>query len=75
MRSVDRIDKTAVDSLLIYRALVAETTWQVVSARKYSYGYTRSYGLLMPGCLFAGIGIGLAFERAVMLPEGTVSIG
>lgn len=39
------------------------------------YAFTRSYGLLIPGCILAGIGIGLAFERAVMRPDVTVSIG
>jgi hypothetical protein len=40
-----------------------------------AYAFTRSYGLLIPGCILAGIGIGLAFERAVMRPDVTVSIG
>jgi len=39
------------------------------------YAFTRSYGLLIPGCILCGIGIGLAFERAAMRPDVTVSIG
>jgi len=40
-----------------------------------AYAFTRSYGLLIPGCILCGIGIGLAFERAAMRPDVTVSIG
>jgi hypothetical protein len=40
-----------------------------------AYAFTRSYGLLIPGCILAGLGIGLAFERTVMRPDVTVSIG
>ncbi len=39
------------------------------------YALTRSYGLLIPGCILTGIGIGLAFERAAARPDVTVSIG
>lgn len=39
------------------------------------YAFTHSYGLLIPGCILAGLGIGLAFEHAVMQPDVTVSIG
>ena len=39
------------------------------------YAFTRSYGLLIPGCILCGIGVGLAFERAAMRPDVTVSIG
>jgi hypothetical protein len=33
------------------------------------YGLTRSYGLLIPGCILTGIGLGLVFDRP---PLGTV---
>jgi hypothetical protein len=39
------------------------------------YIFTRSYGLLIPGCILAGIGVGLAFERALSRPDVTVSVG
>ena len=39
------------------------------------YVFTRSYGLLIPGCILAGIGVGLMFERALARPDVTVSIG
>ena len=39
------------------------------------YALTRSYGLLIPGCILTGIGIGLAFDRAVARPDITVSLG
>ena len=32
------------------------------------YAFTRSYGLLVPGCILAGLGIGLVFDRP---PLGT----
>lgn len=38
------------------------------------YVFTRSYGLLIPGCILGGIGVGLAFERALARPDVTVSI-
>ena len=40
-----------------------------------AYVFTRGYGFLIPGCILAGLGIGLAFERAVMQPDVAVSIG
>ena len=39
------------------------------------YAFTRSYGLLIPGCILAGIGVGLAFERTLSRPDVTVSVG
>ena len=39
-----------------------------------AYAFTRAYGLLIPGCILAGIGVGLLFER-VMNPGVTVSLG
>ena len=39
------------------------------------YAFTRTYGLLIPGCILAGIGVGLAFERTLSRPDITVSIG
>ena len=39
------------------------------------YGFKHTYGLLIPGCILAGIGVGLAFERALTRPAVTVSIG
>jgi len=39
------------------------------------YAFTRSYGLLIPGCILAGIGVGLTFERTMARPDVTVSIG
>ncbi len=39
------------------------------------YAFTRSYGLLIPGCILAGIGLGLAFEGALGRPDVTVSVG
>jgi hypothetical protein len=39
------------------------------------YIFTHSYGLLVPGCILAGIGVGLAFERTLSRPDVTVSIG
>jgi hypothetical protein len=39
------------------------------------YALTRSYGLLIPGCILAGVGLGLAFDRpplgtAIAVPLG-----
>jgi hypothetical protein len=39
------------------------------------YALTRSYGLLVPGCIVAGVGLGLAFDRpplgtAIAVPLG-----
>jgi len=39
------------------------------------YAFTRSYGLLIPGGILAGIGIGLVFERVLARPDVTVSMG
>jgi hypothetical protein len=39
------------------------------------YAFTHSYGLLIPGCVLAGIGVGLVFERTLSRPDVTVSIG
>jgi hypothetical protein len=39
------------------------------------YIFTRSYGLLIPGCILAGIGLGLAFGHALARPDVAVSIG
>jgi hypothetical protein len=39
------------------------------------YAFTCSYGLLIPGCILCGIGIGLAFERVLARPDVTVSMG
>jgi hypothetical protein len=39
------------------------------------YAFTRSYGMLIPGCILAGIGLGLVFDRpplstAIAMPIG-----
>ncbi len=39
------------------------------------YAFTRNYGLLIPGCILTGIGVGLVFERALSRPDVTVSFG
>ena len=39
------------------------------------YAFAHSYGLLIPGCILTGIGVGLAFERTLSRPDVTVSIG
>jgi hypothetical protein len=39
------------------------------------YALTRSYGLLIPGCILAGLGLGLIFGRAPMRDDITVPIG
>jgi hypothetical protein len=39
------------------------------------YAFTLSYGVLIPGCILAGIGVGLMFQRAVAYPNITVSLG
>ena len=39
------------------------------------YALTRAYGLLIPGCILAGIGVGLTFERTLSRPDVTVSLG
>ncbi|MDE3088906.1 MAG: hypothetical protein KGJ80_05935 [Chloroflexota bacterium] len=39
------------------------------------YVFTRSYGLLIPGCILVGLGVGLAFERVAARPDVSVSIG
>jgi hypothetical protein len=40
-----------------------------------AYAFTRSYGLLIPGCILAGIGIGLALGRTLSRPDVTVTLG
>lgn len=39
------------------------------------YALTRSYGLLVPGCILAGIGLGLLFDRAPLGTMITLPIG
>jgi len=39
------------------------------------YALTRAYGLLIPGCILAGIGVGLMFDRAPLTTSMTVPIG
>jgi len=39
------------------------------------YGLTRSYGLLIPGCILAGIGIGLMFDRPPLITPVAVPLG
>jgi hypothetical protein len=39
-----------------------------------AYMFTRAYGLLIPGCILAGIGVGLLFERT-MNSGVTISLG
>lgn len=39
------------------------------------YVFTRSYGLLIPGCILAGIGIGLVFDRPPLGTAIAVPIG
>ncbi len=39
------------------------------------YVFTHSYGMLIPGCILVGIGVGLVFERSLSRPDVTVSIG
>ncbi len=39
------------------------------------YVMTRSYGILIPGCILAGIGIGLMFDRPPLGTSITVPIG
>lgn len=39
------------------------------------YALTRSYGLLIPGCILAGIGLGLAFDRPPLSTGVAVPIG
>lgn len=39
------------------------------------YVLTRSYGMLIPGCILAGIGIGLAFDRPPLDTSMTVPVG
>ena len=40
----------------------------------FAYAFTRAYGLLIPGCILAGIGVGLLFERT-MNSSVTISLG
>ena len=39
------------------------------------YALTRSYGLLIPGCILSGIGVGLMFDRLPLNTAVTVPIG
>ncbi|MBI4790996.1 MAG: hypothetical protein HY782_28535 [Chloroflexi bacterium] len=39
------------------------------------YAATRSYGLLIPGCILAGLGIGLIFGRSPLREDVMVSLG
>jgi hypothetical protein len=39
------------------------------------YVFTRSYGLLVPGCILAGIGLGLVFDRPPVSTAIAVPIG
>lgn len=39
------------------------------------YAITRSYGLLIPGCILTGIGIGLVFDRPPLSSAVTVPLG
>jgi len=39
------------------------------------YALTRAYGLLIPGCILAGIGVGLMFDRPPLNTAVTVPIG
>jgi hypothetical protein len=39
------------------------------------YFFTRSYGLLIPGCILAGIGLGLVFDRPPLNTGIAVPIG
>ena len=39
------------------------------------YTLTHSYSLLIPGCVLAGIGLGLLFGRALARPDTAVAIG
>ncbi len=39
------------------------------------YVLTRSYGLLIPGCILAGLGVGILFQRALGRGDITVLMG
>lgn len=39
------------------------------------YALTRAYGMLIPGCILAGIGVGLMFDRPPLNTSVTVPIG
>ncbi len=39
------------------------------------YIMTRSYGLLIPGCILAGLGVGILFQRALARGDITVLLG
>jgi len=39
------------------------------------YVFTRAYGLLIPGCILAGIGLGLVFDRPPLVTPITVLLG
>jgi hypothetical protein len=39
------------------------------------YALTRTYGILIPGCILAGIGVGLMFDRPPLSTEVTVPLG
>ncbi len=39
------------------------------------YVLTRSYGLLIPGCILAGLGVGILFERALGRGDITILLG
>lgn len=39
------------------------------------YAFTRAYGILIPGCILAGIGLGLLFDRPPLRSDMTVLIG
>jgi hypothetical protein len=39
------------------------------------YALTRSYGLLIPGCILAGLGIGLLFDRPPQVTQIAVPVG
>jgi hypothetical protein len=39
------------------------------------FAVTRSYGLLIPGCILVGIGLGLVFDRPPLVTQVTVPIG
>ncbi len=39
------------------------------------YVLTRSYGMLIPGCILAGLGVGILFERALARGDITILLG
>lgn len=39
------------------------------------YAFTRNYGMLVPGCILVGLGMGLMFDRPPLTTPVAVSIG